>query len=793
METEAKIINVDISEEVKKSYLSYAMSVIVGRALPDVRDGLKPVHRRILYAMYLMSLWHNKPYKKSARVVGEVLGKFHPHGDQAIYDALVRMAQDFSMNLPLIDGHGNFGSIDGDSPAAMRYTEVRLSKASELLLEDIDKETVDFVLNFDGTLEEPLVLPAKFPNLLVNGTVGIAVGMATNIPPHNLGEVVDAIKYLIDNRKNLNEITTKDLMQFIKGPDFPTGGIIYDSGKLERIYEKGRGVIEIWSKVDIEKNKIIIKEIPYMVNKSKMIEEIAKLVKEGKIEGIKDIRDESNRYGIRVVIELRSNVNPEKILNLLYAYTSLKSNFPIICVALKGLEPKQMSLKEMLWEYVKHRYDVLLRKSKYELRKAEERKHILDGLMIAIANIDETVRLIKTSKNRDEAKTRLISRFNIDDIQANAILDMPLVRLTNLETEKIKNEIEDLIKRISYLRDFISDENKIYQKIKDDLESIKKEFNWERKTEVRITKIDLVDEIKDEREYLIVYTIKGYIKKIPSNEFREQKRGGKGISISLIESDEILGALEVKGYDKLIILTNKGKAYTLNVSDIEIARRYSKGRTIYSYLEHIEDDEKIVKILPYRKGTNIIFLSKKGMVKKTSSEHYANIRKTGIIALNIKNDDELQDATIEEKKYSILIATSKGKGLRFKSQELRKMGRVAAGVKGISLRDDYAVKVLCLDDNDEILIITTLGYGKRLRAKDISIHGRGTSGAKIINIKQKENIAYVRKIENEHLFILTSKGMIIKIDPSKIPIQGRNSRGVRLINLKKGDIVRCVV
>ncbi len=786
---EEKIIEVDIADEVKKSYLAYALSVIIGRALPDVRDGLKPVHRRILYAMYLMGLWHNKPYKKSARVVGEVLGKFHPHGDQAIYDALVRMAQDFVMNIPLIDGHGNFGSVDGDSPAAMRYTEVRLSKAAEKLLEDIDKETVDFVLNFDSTLKEPLVLPAKMPNLLVNGSVGIAVGMATNIPPHNLNEVVDALKFLIDNRDRWEEIGIRDIMNYIKGPDFPTKGIIYDADKLTSIYEEGRGSIEIWSKADIEEGRIIVKEIPYLVNKASLVEEIAKLVKEGKLEEIKDIRDESNREGIRIVIELKKGVNEEKVLTKLYALSNLKVNFPIMLVALKGLEPKQMSLKEMLIEYIKHRFDVLLRKAKYELKKAEERKHILDGLMIAIANIDETVRLIKTSKNREEARNKLMNRFNIDEVQANAILDMPLAKLTNLETEKIKAEIKDLEERIGYLKKFISNENMVYDKIKEDLDEIKEEFGFERRTEVHFTSPSLSTEIKDEKDYVVVYTNKGYVKKIPLEEFKEQKRGGKGLKIEVVDGDKIRDALYVKGYDKLLVISNKGKAYNLDVSSLEISKRHQKGKTIYAYLDGFEDDEKIGKILKLNDSAkSIVFLSKHGIVKRTSLESFKNIRKTGIIALNMKDKDEIVDATLVNDEKYFFIVSSKGKGLKFKESLLREMGRTAVGVKGITLKDGYAKRILAVKDIDKVLLISSSGYGKFLDIKDVPVKGRASQGVIVMNLKDEEEVELAIK-EKEEYVILTEKGNAIRTSSKNIPTLGRNSRGVRIIKVYDNDRV----
>ncbi len=786
---EERIIEVDIAEEVKKSYLAYALSVIIGRALPDVRDGLKPVHRRILYAMYLMGLWHNKPYKKSARVVGEVLGKFHPHGDQAIYDALVRMAQDFVMNIPLIDGHGNFGSVDGDAPAAMRYTEVRLSKAAERLLEDIDKETVDFVLNFDSTLKEPLVLPAKIPNLLVNGSVGIAVGMATNIPPHNLNEVIEALKFLIDNRERWEETTIEEIMKYIKGPDFPTKGIIYNADKLLEIYEEGRGSIEIWSKADIEEGRIIVKEIPYLVNKASLVEEIAKLVKEGKVEEIKDIRDESNREGIRIVIELKKGINEEKVLTKLYALSNLKVNFPIMLVALKGLEPKQMSLKEMLIEYIKHRYEVLLRKAKYELRKAEERKHILDGLMIAIANIDETVRLIKTSKNRDEARNKLIKRFEIDEVQANAILDMPLARLTNLETEKIIAEIKELEDKIAYLKRFIGNEDMIYNKIKEDLDEVKKEFGFERRTEIHFTSPSLSTEIRDDKDYVVIYTQRGYVKKIPLEEFKEQKRGGKGLKVELIEGDAIKDALYVKGYDKLIVISNKGKAYNLDVSSIEISKRYQKGKTIYAYLEGFGEDERIAKIIKLDENAkSIVFLSKKGVVKRTSIESFKSIRKTGIIALNMKEGDELIDASLVRNEKYFFIVSFKGKGLKFKESLLREMGRAAVGVKGITLKEGHAKKILAVNDDDKVLLVSSLGYGKFLNIKDVPGKGRASQGVRVMNLKDKEEIEVVLK-EKEEYVVLTEKGNAIRISSNNIPLLGRSSRGVRIIKVDGKDKV----
>ncbi len=784
-----RIIEVDISDEVKKSYLSYAMSVIVGRALPDVRDGLKPVHRRILYAMHQMALWHNKPYKKSARVVGEVLGKFHPHGDQAIYDALVRMAQDFSMNLPLIDGHGNFGSVDGDSPAAMRYTEVRLSKAAELLLEDIDKDTVDFVPNFDGTLKEPLVLPSRLPNLLVNGSLGIAVGMATNIPPHNLGEVVDALIFLIDNRARYYDLTVEEIMQFIKGPDFPTGGIIYNGDKIKEIYETGRGTIEIWSKVKVEDRRLIIEEIPYMVNKAKMIEEIANLIKEEKIKDIKDIRDESNRDGIRVVIELKSGANPDKVLASLYSMTSMKYNFPVMCVALRGLEPKQMSLKEMLWEFINHRFNVVLRRSKYELTKAKERKHILDGLRIAIMNIDRTVEIIKSSKDREEAKERLMREYEIDEIQSNAILDMPLGRLTNLEVNKLLDEIKSLEDKIAYLEDFISNENKIYEKIKEELSELKKLFSWQRRTEIFYSSYDLKSEVADENEYLIVYTTKGYIKKISSEEFRTQKRGGKGVNLG-IKDDTLNGIIKAKGTDKLLVISNKGKAYNLDVSSLDLSNRYAKGRTIFTYIDAFDTSEKIVGIVKLEGSGDVIFLSKQGIIKRSDVNNYTSIRRTGIIALTIRDGDEVVDVcTCDPHKKYVLIFTSDGKALKFSLGSLRQMGRVASGVKGINLRSGDAIKVLCVNDDEEIILVSSLGYGKKLHVKDIPVHGRGTGGVRVMKIKDGERLSYIDVVKNDALYLFTANGMIIKIHVKTVPHQGRNSRGVRIIKVKEEDKV----
>ncbi len=792
---QTKLIPVDLTEEMKKSYLAYALSVIVGRALPDVRDGLKPVHRRILYAMHEMGLYHNKPFKKSARVVGDVLGKYHPHGDSAVYDALVRMAQPFSMNIPLIEGHGNFGSIDGDAPAAMRYTEVRLAKIAEEMLADLDKETVDFVPNFDNSLKEPIVLPTKLPNLLVNGSMGIAVGLATNIPPHNLNEVCDAIIYLAKERERKEEISTEELMQYIKGPDFPTAGTIYDNGKIKKIYENGRGILEIWSKVEVEEKRLIVTEIPYQINKSKLVESIANLVKEGKIDMIKEIRDESNREGIRIVIDLKKDANPDYVLNYLYAHTPLKVSYGIVNVALVNDEPRLLSLKDMLWEFIQHRFEVITRRSKYELKKAEEKKHILDGFIIALANINRVVQLIKSSRDKQEASQKLMKEFPLTEVQVNAILQMQLVRLTSLEVEKIKKELEELEKKIIELKAILEDKNKVYDIIIKETQEIKEKYGYKRRTEiVKGAKVIEAEELIEEKDIVIILTKYNYIKRLDADVFKEQKRGGVGVkAIELREGDSLLQVLHAHSKDTLLFFSNKGKVYNMHAYAIEEQSRTSKGRSIYTYFQDMQKDEKIIKIINVKNFENyLVFLTNKGYIKKVKIKDFAHIRRTGIKAISLHENEEVSDVKIftSHHQYALIIS-NKGQAIRFPVNQIKELSRIAHGIIGMRFKQpdkEFAKIILPIEkDNDKIAVVLTNGYGKVTSVKEISVHNRGGKGMRLI---KGEEVAFSENItQKESVTLITKKGLTIKIPLNNIPLLSRNARGVKLINLKEDDKV----
>jgi len=790
------VIPVKIEEEMKRSYIDYAMSVIVGRALPDVRDGLKPVHRRILYAMYEMGMFHNKPYKKSARVVGEVLGKYHPHGDQAVYDALVRMVQDFSMRYPLVDGQGNFGSVDGDSPAAMRYTEVRLAKIAEELLADIDKNTIDFVPNFDESLVEPSVLPAKLPNLLINGSSGIAVGMATNMPPHNLGEVVDAIIKVIDSP----EVTIKELLNYIKGPDFPTGGYILGKEEIKKAYITGRGIITLRGKVELEEGRIIITELPYQVNKSKLVEEIANCVKTKKIEGISDLRDESDREGIRVVIELNSHANQEIILNQLYKYTQLETTFGIINLALVDGEPRILSLKGLIEEYIKHRRNVITRRTKFELEKSEKRKHIVEGLLIALKNIDEVIETIKKSENVEEARNKLISRFNLTKIQAQAILDMRLQKLTALETEKLEQENKELEDKISYLKEVLASEQKLLEIIKKELLELKEKYADERRTKIipKPTEVKEEDLIPEE-EMVVILTGEGYIKRIPLNAYRSQRRGGRGIvGIDTKEKDIVTNIIISSTHDILLFFSNKGKVYAKKVYEIPVASRYSRGKALVNVFE-ISKDERITAVLPMEFGKGYLFMAtKKGKVKKTSMDEFLSIRKTGKIAIELEEEDELVEVKVTSGDDEILLATKFGKAIRFPEREVRAMGRATLGVKGISLvNGDEVVGIEVLNSENleqTFLVVTENGYGKRSKFAEFPLQGRGGKGVITIKISQKTGlVAGVEGVGDEDEIIISSmQGIMIRLRVKEIPILGRNTQGVKLMRLENDKVATVV-
>ncbi len=811
-----RIQNTEIVEEMKTSYLNYAMSVIVSRALPDVRDGLKPVQRRILYAMYKMRLFSSAKFSKSAKVVGEVLGKYHPHGDVPVYDALVRMAQDFSMRYPLIRGQGNFGSIDGDPPAAMRYTEVKLTPIAEEMLVDIEKNTVDFVDNFDGTLKEPLYLPAKLPNLLLMGAEGIAVGMATKIPPHNLGEVVDALIFLIKNAKIATESegkeTEKDpkkaqldfpatldqLMSFIKGPDFPTAGIIYGIEDIKAAYATGRGKILMRGRVEQEEIKgrqaIVIKELPYQVNKANLVSKIAQLVSLKKIEGISDLRDESDRQGIRIVIELKKSAPFKKILNRLYKFTDLQTSFPVNFVCLVGGVPQTISLKTALEEYLKHRIKIVVRRSEYELSQAKHRAHILEGLLKALDHIDQIIEIIKKSPDEPTAKKRLIERFAFSQIQAQAILDMQLKKLTGLEREKLEEELKQLKERIAYLESLLSDVFKVLEVIKDELEELKKKYADPRRTKVEPHKPEaLTDEnLIQNREVFVVLTKGGYIKKLPRGSFKEQKRGGVGtIGIEVKEQDEVNQILSTQEHDFILFFTNKGKVFKLRVWEIPETSKRSKGKAIVNFL-NLESDDSVAASIVLGKDIDfgseyLFFATQKGIVKKTKLSDFENIRSSGIIAIRLDPDDRLRWVLRIKDSDRIMLFSKLGKAITFPAQEVRAMGRSARGVRGINLAKENVViaadKFSPDEEKNDLLVISENGIGKKTKLSEFKAQHRGGVGIKAITVDQKTGgIAFAAIIRDQKkLIISTEKGQIIKINLQDIPYRSRSAKGVRLI------------
>ena len=794
-----QIIPVSIEETLTKSYLEYSMSVIVGRALPDVRDGLKPVHRRILYAMYKMGITSNSAYKKSARIVGDVIGKYHPHGDSAVYEALVRMAQDFSMRIPLIDGQGNFGSIDGDSAAAMRYTEARLTKIAEELLKDIDKDTVDFIPNYDGSEKEPVVLPARFPNLLVNGSSGIAVGMATNIPPHNLTELIDAILYMIDNK----DATIEDILKFVKGPDFPTGGIIFGKSGIIEAYKSGRGTIKIRAKYHIEhkgkKEIIVIDELPFQVNKSKLIEKISELVKDKIIDGISEIRDESDREGIRVIIELKKDAMSEIILNNLYKHTQMQVSFGINMLGIYNREPKLFNLFELLDIFIKHRKTVVIRRTIYELEEAKKRAHILKGLLIALANIDEVVEIIKKSENVKEAKENLINRFKLTQIQAQAILDMKLARLTSLEVEKLEKEYEELMKKIEYLNSILKEESVLESVIKDELIEIKEKYKTKRLTEIEddYDDIDIEDLIPNE-EMVVTITHRGYVKRVPLKSYERQNRGGKGKkALTVYEDDFIEDFYVANSHDTLMIITNKGQLHWLKVYKIPEGSRTSKGKAIVNLI-NLDKDEKIktiIKTTDFDENKSLAFFTKNGIVKRTNLSEFKNIRSNGVKAITIDEGDELVTATIvESDDNEFFIVTKKGMAIRFPIISVREMGRAARGVSGIKFKieNDEVVGALTLkNEEEEILTISEKGFGKRTQAALYRLINRGGKGVIAMKLTNKTgDLVGVVRAEKEHdLMILTSKGKMIRVSIESISKTGKNTQGVRVVKLDDNDKV----
>ena len=797
VEKRDRIIPVYIEEEMKSSYIDYSMSVIVARALPDVRDGLKPVHRRILFGMRELGVTHGKPFRKSARIVGDVLGKYHPHGDMAVYDAMVRMAQDFSIRYPLVEGQGNFGSIDGDSPAAMRYTEARLTPLAHEMIKDIDKETVDFAPNFDESLEEPLVMPSVIPNLLINGASGIAVGMATNIPPHNLNEIVDALIALI-NRPDL-QIDT--LMKYVKGPDFPTGGIIYGNQGIEDAYRTGRGKVIVRARASVEKSRsgreaIIISEIPYQLNKLNLINTIVKLVKDKKIEGISDLRDESDRDGMRIVIELKRDAQPQVILNKLYVKTQMQSTFGVIMLALVNSKPRVLNLKEMLQEFINHRHQVILRRTKFELDKAERRAHILEGLKIALDHIDEIVALIKKSRNPDTAKNGLMKTFGLSEIQAKAILEMRLQRLTGLERKKIEEEYLKLIKEIERLKSILASRDKQMQVIKDELKQIKEKYGDERRTEIIAeTEEFSIEDMIAEEDMVITITHSGYIKRFPVSGYRRQKRGGVGvIGADTKETDSLEHLFVASTHHHILFFTDRGKCYWLKVHEIPQAGRGSRGRAIINLIA-VEKGENVKAVVPVKSfdDQHFVFMAtRQGQVKKTNLDAFSNPRKTGINAIKINTDDELIDAKLTDGTNDIILGTYKGKAIRFKESNVRPMGRTAAGVRGISLdKDDRVVGMVVVRREGTLLVVTDLGYGKRSNISDYRVTSRGGKGIITLHTTDRVGnmIAMMEVLDEEDLLIISEKGKVIRQNISKIKVIGRNTQGVRLISLNDGDSV----
>ena len=801
-------IDIYIEDEIKASYLDYSMSVIVSRALPDVRDGLKPVHRRILFAMNEMGMTHEKPFKKSARIVGEVLGKYHPHGDSSVYNAMVRLAQDFNMRYILVDGHGNFGSVDGDEAAAMRYTEARMDKMTAELLADIEKNTIDFRKNFDESLDEPTVLPAKLPNLLLNGSTGIAGGMATNIPPHNLSEIADGIVALIDNP----EITVDGLIEYIKGPDFPTGGIINGKQGIYEAYRTGRGKIKVAGKVKIETSKtgkesIIVTELPYQVNKARLIERIAELVRQKKLTGISDLRDESDREGIRIVIELKKGEESELILNSLYKFTDLQNTFGIIMLALVNNNPRILNLKQILENYLLHRYNVITRRVQFELTKAENRAHILEGFKIALDNIDEVIRIIRGSKDANEAKSKLISNFGFTEIQSKAILDMRLQRLTGLERDKIEQEYRELMLLIEELKSILADDSKKYRIIKDEVLNLKETFGDRRKTEIRDARVEIgvEDLIKDE-DVVVTLTEKGYVKRTTIDTYHSQKRGGIGVNATnTVEDDVIKDMYIAKNLDTLLIFTTKGKVFSMKVYEIPESGKQARGKLI-SNLIKLSEDEKVstvIKVREFEKEKTLFFITKDGVVKKTELTLFANINKTGIRALTLRDEDELKfvGLTSGSEKDEIFIATRNGISIRFSEEDVRAMGRTAAGVKGITLRDkDYVVAAVIINPHMEleklsVMTITEEGYGKRTALSEYKVQARGGKG--IINLKISEKTGKIVDVkivdDTTEIMLITSEGTLIRTKVDTVSVIGRSTSGGRIMKVRNEEKVASTV
>ncbi|GGG26675.1 DNA gyrase subunit A [Paenibacillus abyssi] len=798
-EQRSQIRDRDIGVEMRDSFMDYAMSIIVSRALPDVRDGLKPVHRRILYAMSELGMSPDKPYKKSARIVGEVIGKYHPHGDSAVYETMVRMAQDFSLRYMLIDGHGNFGSIDGDSAAAMRYTEARLSKIAMEMLRDINKETIDFVPNYDGEEHEPAVLPARFPNLLVNGVSGIAVGMATNIPPHNLVEVIDGVQALIENP----EITPVELMEFVKGPDFPTAGIVMGLNGIRQAYTTGRGSVTMRARATIEENggkaRIIVHELPYQVNKARLVEKIAELVRDKNIDGITDLRDESDRNGMRVVIELRRDVNPNVVLNNLYKQTQMQSNFGINMIALVGGEPKVLNLKDVLYHYLTHQVEVIRRRTEYDLKKARARAHILEGLRVALDHLDEVIALIRGSQTTDEAREGLMTRFELSHEQAQAILDMRLQRLTGLEREKIEAEYAELLRKIAEYEAILADEQLVLQIISEELNEVKQKFGDERRTEITLSDDEILDEdLIPQEDVIITITHTGYVKRLPVTTYRSQKRGGRGVIGMETKDDDFVEHLFVSNtHQFLLFFTNKGKVYRLKAYEIPDLSRTARGTPIINLIQ-IEQGETVNAVIPVQSfdpDQYLFFATRQGIVKKTPLEDYSNIRKVGLIAISLREDDDLIGVKLTDGKQEIIMGTAQGMSIRYSECDVRSMGRSATGVKGIQLDDnDIVIDMDVAVPEHDVLIVTSKGYGKRTPIGEYRIQTRGGKGIKTLNVTDKNGpIVGLKVVDNdEDLMIMTSSGTLIRTSMAGISTMGRNTQGVRLINIRDEDAVATV-
>ncbi|MEN6430262.1 MAG: DNA gyrase subunit A [Coriobacteriales bacterium] len=794
------VLPIDIEQELRDSFLEYSMSVIVARALPDVRDGLKPVHRRILYAMSESGLTPNRAYKKSAWTVGEVIGKYHPHGDVAVYDTMVRMAQNWAMRVPLVDGHGNFGSIDGDSPAAMRYTESRLDRAAMELLRDIDKETVDFGPNYDESLREPLVLPSRYPNLLVNGSSGIAVGMATNIPPHNIGEAIDAVTMLIDNP----DATIEDLMKVIPGPDFPTGGVIMGREGIVDAYTTGRGSIKVRGKAHVEqtstgKMRIIITEIPYGVNKSKLVAKIAELVREKKLPEISDLRDESDRKGMRVVVELKQSAIPQVVLNKLYKHTPLETGFGVIQLALVDGVPRTLSLKDMLSHYIDHQKDVIIRRTRYDLRKAQERAHILEGYVIALDNIDEVIAIIKSSDDDEEAASRLIERFGLSQAQTEAILEMRLRRLTGLERHKIEEELAELREKIDWYQKVLGDINLVLTIIKDEMADIRAKFASPRRTEITGSAKDLdVEDLIAEEDMVVTITKAGYVKRLPVGTYRQQRRGGKGVSgVNLKESDFVEHLFISSTHDYVLFFSNKGKVYRMKVHELPVGSRHARGTAVVNLLP-FEQDEKIAAVITTREFSPdeyLLFATKNGLVKKTAISAYDRSRRDGIIAINLRDDDELIAVRRVHSGMKVVMVSAGGKAIVFDEADVRPMGRDTTGVRGMNLADgDYVLGMEIAPDDSELFVVTERGYGKRTPLSEYPVQRRGGMGVKTIQVTPKKGrLAGMKVVMPGHeLMLISEEGVVIRVRAEDVSRLGRSTQGVKVMNVAESDRVSAI-